>query len=55
MLESVADDGANVLEVAPLLDPIPFGDGDDQDPHVWFDPIRMAEAARIIAAELTDI
>jgi zinc/manganese transport system substrate-binding protein len=51
----VADDGANVLEVAPLLDPIPFGDGDDQDPHVWFDPIRVADAAGIIAERLTEI
>jgi len=55
VLESVTDDGANVLELAPLLDPIPFGGGDDQDPHVWFDPIRMAEAAGIIAGGLTEI
>lgn len=25
------------------------------DPHVWLDPVRMAEAARLIAAELTDV
>lgn len=25
------------------------------DPHVWFDPIRMADAARLIAAQLTEV
>lgn len=72
-LEAARLDGANVLELAPRLDPIPLGpwehdededgdhdedheDGDDdhasEDPHVWMDPLRMAEAARLIAAEL---
>jgi zinc/manganese transport system substrate-binding protein len=57
VLETVAADGANVLEVAPLLDPIPFGVQDDEghgsdDPHVWMDPLRMADAARLIGVEL---
>jgi zinc/manganese transport system substrate-binding protein len=67
-LASAEADGANVLEVAPLVDPIPLGgtgtesDGCDPteesgdtnrcDPHVWTDPVRMAVAARTIAAEL---
>ncbi len=55
VLESLADDGANVLEVAPLLPTIPFGGGDDRDPHVWFDPIRVADAAREIASRLAAI
>lgn len=80
-IESAESDGVPVFEVAPLLDPIAFGDhggataacdpeaeheneeaGDDHehepgtcDPHVWMDPIRMAEAARLIAAELEGI
>lgn len=57
VLETAAADGANVLEVAPLLDPIPFGAQDDEghgsdDPHVWMDPLRMADAARLIGVEL---
>lgn len=57
-LEAAEADGANILEVAPLLEPIPFGaqepgDRGSEDPHVWMDPTRMAEAARLIAAELT--
>lgn len=57
VLETVAADGANVLEVAPLLGPIPFGAQDDEgrgsdDPHVWMDPLRMADAARLIGVEL---
>jgi zinc/manganese transport system substrate-binding protein len=53
VLDAVSGDGANVLEIAPLLDPIPFGeDGDSLDPHVWFDPTRMAVAVGLIADEL---
>jgi zinc/manganese transport system substrate-binding protein len=62
VLETVASDGANVVEIAPMLDPIPFGDSDGadgeaetRDPHVWLDPLRMTDAARIIAAELETI
>lgn len=57
VLESLAGDGANILELAGRLDPLPFG-GDQAnqgDPHVWFDPLRMAEAVRLIATELTAI
>lgn len=57
VLGSAAADGANVIELAPQLDPIPFAAGHDSadastDPHVWMDPLRMADAARLIAAEL---
>ena len=68
-LQSAEADGANILEVAPLVDPIPLAaavpEGDECDPrperiptrscdpHVWTDPVRMAAAARAIAAELT--
>lgn len=67
-LASAADDGARVLELAPLLDPLPFGeDGHDaaptsgsdgggrEDPHVWLDVQRMAMGASLIGAELTDV
>jgi zinc/manganese transport system substrate-binding protein len=30
-------------------------DHGDEDPHVWFDPLRVAQAARIIATELAAI
>jgi zinc/manganese transport system substrate-binding protein len=39
----------NVVELAERLDPL------DDDPHVWLDPVRMAEAGRLIAAELAAI
>ena len=66
VLESAAADGANVLTVAPLLDPLPFGAGHDDDartmrprpgddPHVWLDPLRMAAATRIVAEELSKV
>lgn len=77
-LESAESDGARVVEVAPLLDPLPFGEDEHEtatctpeipeagvedhdhdhgscDPHVWMDPIRMAEAARLVAAELEEL
>jgi zinc/manganese transport system substrate-binding protein len=52
VLEAATADGANVIEVAPLLDPIAFPGGDDLDPHVWMDPIRMQDAADAIAGRL---
>jgi zinc/manganese transport system substrate-binding protein len=68
-LASVANDGARVFEVAPLLDPLPFGeDGHpdqagaeaadehgSEDPHVWLDVSRMATGASLIGAELADV
>jgi zinc/manganese transport system substrate-binding protein len=51
VLEAATADGANVIEVAPLLDPIAFPGG-DLDPHVWMDPIRMQDAADAIAGRL---
>ena len=73
-LENAANDGANVFEIAPLINPIEFGagmhdeegdahsdeEGDahdhgDLDPHFWFDMNRMADAAQLMGAELTQI
>ena len=56
LLGTAASDGVVVLEIAPLLDPIPFGaDGQGQDPHVWLDPLRAADGAAFIAESLADI
>jgi len=67
ILESAAADGANILEVAPLVDPIPFADHDhdheedaahdrgDLDPHVWFDLTRVEIAVGHIAQQLGDV
>ena len=58
VLDGAVEDGVDVVEVAPLLDPLPFGTEDgaatahDLDPHVWLDPLRMARAADVIASEL---
>ncbi len=53
VIDAARDDGARVIEIAPMLDPLPFSDSDDSlDPHVWLDPVRMAEAARFIGDEL---
>jgi len=65
-LENATHDGANVFEVAPLINPIEFGvglhdeesddhDPGDLDPHFWFDMNRMADAAQLIGAELTRV
>lgn len=78
---SAEQDGAVVFEVAPLLDPIPFGEeveahseeegevesegeghseeeGDthgSEDPHVWLDANRVANAAELIGAEMAEV
>lgn len=65
-LESAESDGARVLTIADKVDPIEFGGHDDhaegdghdhgsQDPHVWMDMNRMADAAQIIGDDLADI
>ncbi|MFZ9988506.1 MAG: metal ABC transporter solute-binding protein, Zn/Mn family [Candidatus Nanopelagicales bacterium] len=67
-LEGARADGATVIEIAPLVDPIEFGGGahadegavtDERDhgsldPHVWFDMNRMADAAVIIGDALAE-
>lgn len=63
VLDAARGDGVPVLELAPGLDPLPFADHEegedeghgDDDPHVWFDPDRVARAADAIAARLVEI
>lgn len=53
VLAAAKGDGANIVELAELLDPISLGQDDDAlDPHVWMDPLRMARGAKLIAGEL---
>lgn len=65
---SAAADGVPVLEIAPLVDPLPFAgdahadeeDGDHAedeeglDPHFWHDPWRMAVAVERIVEALIE-
>ena len=74
VIEGLEADGANVLELADLLNPIEFGEGGhdhgdkeahhdeegdhdngSRDPHVWMDPLRVADAAELIAKELATL
>lgn len=71
VLAAAENDGVNVLEIGPLLDPLPVTEADrehneeregeqehshgDLNPHVWLDPVRMQRAATAIADELTRI
>ncbi|MBW3666097.1 MAG: metal ABC transporter substrate-binding protein [Actinobacteria bacterium] len=73
-LDVAAADGVAVLEVGPLVDPVPLRpeaeheeeheveEGEEEehergglDSHVWLDPLRMAVAARLMAARLAEI
>src|SRR5690606_8768653 len=61
-LTAAAEEGTSVLELAPAVDPIPYGaaphdhdhdhDHDGDDPHFYMDPIRVTAAVELIAAEL---
>lgn len=68
-LSAAEEDGVPVLHVAEEADPIAApGDDDedehvaeedghghgDRDPHVWLDPVRMADAAELIAARIAE-
>ena len=50
-LDDAATDGTRVLELGPSVEPRSFPDG-SPDPHIWFDPVRMIEATRLIADTL---
>ncbi len=50
VLESARSDGARVVELLGSVGPL-RRDG-SLDPHFWLDPVRSAEAARVVAAEL---
>ncbi|HJQ90306.1 MAG TPA: metal ABC transporter substrate-binding protein, partial [Acidimicrobiia bacterium] len=52
VLASVANDGVQVLELAPLVEPIEFRDGGALDPHFWMDPARVGDAALAVADAL---
>lgn len=49
VIRAVTSDGGNLLEVGELIDPIAG------DPHFWMDPLRVAEAARLVAGRLSTI
>jgi len=63
-LDAARDDGATVLEVADLVDPLEFdGHAEDghageehgsYDPHVWHDAARMAGVAEIVGDTLAE-
>ena len=54
-LDTIVLDGANLLEVAPELDPQPISSGSSLDPHFWLDPLRVAGAAQLIAGALRSL
>ena len=55
VIAAAAQDGVTVLELAPLVDPIPFQSGNGSlDPHFWMDPLRAAEAARLLARAIAE-
>ncbi len=53
-LASAADDGVPVLELGPDLEPLPL-EGDGEDPHWFTDPLRMAEAAGLVATAAVEV
>lgn len=54
-LATAASDGANILELAPLVEPIPFVDAEALDPHFWMDPLRVTSAATLIGAAFDQV
>ncbi len=54
LLESATAAGVSVLRLGPLLDPMRLPGTDRPDPHVWFDPVRMAHGVDLLVAALVD-
>jgi zinc/manganese transport system substrate-binding protein len=55
ILGRAADGDVEILEVAPLLDPLPFAVEGAADPHVWTDPGRMVVAVEMLGARLAEL
>jgi zinc/manganese transport system substrate-binding protein len=59
VIQRAVDGQTPVLEIGPLVDPLPYGNDIDEgsglDPHVWTDPRRMVAAVEIIADELAGL
>lgn len=54
VIAQAASAGVTIVELGSLLDPLALASAPSRlDPHVWLDPIRMAEAADVIATELS--
>lgn len=54
VLDGLEGDGVPVLRIGDLIEPRRFEDG-RPDPHIWFDPERMAVAVRGIAERLAQV
>ena len=54
VLEAVGGDGVPVLRLGDMVTPRYFENG-QPDPHIWFDPERMAVVARKIADRLAEV
>lgn len=65
VLEAVEEDGVPVLHLAEHLDPLAYAEDPDEheaghdheegDPHVWFDPQRMAAGMEVVADALAEV
>ncbi len=58
LLASAAGDGIPTIELAPLVEPLPFttpedGGRDREDPHFWMDPFRVGVSALELGEALT--
>ncbi len=53
-LAAARDDGVEVVEVGDLVEPRLLSEGGAPDPHVWLDPVRMAEAVPILGRRLEE-
>jgi zinc/manganese transport system substrate-binding protein len=61
VLRAAREEGVAMLEVGPLVDPLPLTSGGGHadigrlDPHVWLDPLRMARAVELIGERLATV
>lgn len=53
-IDAARSAGVDVVELGEQLDPIE-GEGGGEDPHVWMDPDRVAEAVPLIAEGLKEV
>ncbi len=56
-IEAAEDDGVPVITATAAIEPLPLGEGEaaKDDPHLFTDPVRLRQAADLIADQLQTI
>ncbi len=55
IIDSARADGARVVQIGPFVTPLQVPGTDRPDPHFWMDPLRVGDAALLVADSLSAV